>query len=165
MSASPDRLNIFYAVPVLRLILIMCSPASGPILLMPTMSLCIANILTHDCADLFAHFHYELGDDSYYPPGSPHLSDYRLFGMFHASTPQHNKNVILQSLLRPTDDGGKGITSTWLRNIQQMADPIDASFSFTPETPLFKIYNTKSAHSRHLKITSVVFVKNNSMFV
>ena len=38
------------------------------------------------CADLFAHFHYELGDDSYYPPGSPHLSDYRLFGMFHAST-------------------------------------------------------------------------------
>ena len=29
------------------------------------------------------------------------MSDYRLFGMFHASTPQHNKNVILQSLLRP----------------------------------------------------------------
>ncbi len=42
------------------------------------------------CADLYAHFHYELGEASYYPPGSLHLSDYRLFGMFHANTPQHN---------------------------------------------------------------------------
>ena len=47
------------------------------------------------------HFHAELAEVSYYPPGSPHLSDYRLFGMFHAHTPQHNKDVILRSLLDP----------------------------------------------------------------
>lgn len=32
-----------------------------------------------DCHSLetwYAHFHYELGDASYYPPGFPHLSDY-----------------------------------------------------------------------------------------
>ena len=53
------------------------------------------------CADLYAHFHYELGDASYYPQDSPHLSDYRLFGMFHAGTTRYNKDVILKSLLDP----------------------------------------------------------------
>lgn len=53
------------------------------------------------CADLYAHFHYELGEASYYPPGSPHVSDYRLFGMYHADTPQYNKDVILNSLIAP----------------------------------------------------------------
>ena len=52
------------------------------------------------CANLYAHFHYELGDNSYYPPGSEKLSDHRLFGMFHANTPQHNKDVILRSLAK-----------------------------------------------------------------
>ena len=47
------------------------------------------------CADLFAHFHYELRVTLYYPLGSPRLSDYRLFGMCHASTPQYNKDIIL----------------------------------------------------------------------
>ncbi len=46
------------------------------------------------CADLFSHFSYEMGDSQYFPPGAPRLSDYRLFGMFHASTPQHSKDVI-----------------------------------------------------------------------
>lgn len=49
------------------------------------------------CADLYAHFHAELGSDSYDPPGAPHISDNRLFGMFHANTAEHNKSVILQS--------------------------------------------------------------------
>ena len=53
------------------------------------------------CADLYAHLHYELGEASYYPPGSPHFSENRLFGMFHAQTPQHNKEVILKSLEVP----------------------------------------------------------------
>ena len=50
------------------------------------------------CADLYAYFHAELGDESYYPPGAPHVSDNRLFGMFHADTADHNKTVILRSL-------------------------------------------------------------------
>ena len=41
------------------------------------------------CANLYAHFHFELGDMSYYPPRSNKISDNRLFGMFHASTPEH----------------------------------------------------------------------------
>ena len=53
------------------------------------------------CAELFSHFSYEMGDRQYYPPGALHLSDNRLFGMFHASTPQHSKEVITQSLLDP----------------------------------------------------------------
>ena len=51
------------------------------------------------CSDLYAHFHYELGPASYFTPGSPQLSENRLFGMYHASTPQNNKDVISQSLL------------------------------------------------------------------
>ncbi len=50
------------------------------------------------CANLYAHFHLTLGDNSYYPPGSPKLSDCRLFGMYHSKTPQHNKDVIITSL-------------------------------------------------------------------
>ena len=53
------------------------------------------------CADLYAHFRYELGDDSYYSSGSHKISDNRLFGMFHANTPQYNKEVILKSLTQP----------------------------------------------------------------
>lgn len=39
---------------------------------------------------------------SYYPPDAEHVSDNRIFGMFHSNTPQHNKDVILKSLLSPT---------------------------------------------------------------
>ena len=50
------------------------------------------------CADLFSHFSYEMEKSQYYPPSAPKLSENRLFGMFHASTPQHSKDVILGSL-------------------------------------------------------------------
>ena len=58
------------------------------------------------CSDLFphfAHFHYELGASSYYPPGSPEINEIRLFGMYHGTIPQHNKEVITQSLLDPCE--------------------------------------------------------------
>ena len=51
------------------------------------------------CADLFAHFSYALGEtNSYFPPNAEHISDNRLYGMFHAKTPDHNKEVILKSM-------------------------------------------------------------------
>ena len=50
------------------------------------------------CADLFSHFSYEMGKSQYYPPSAPELSEYGLFGMIHASTPQHSKDVIMGSL-------------------------------------------------------------------
>ena len=50
------------------------------------------------CADLFSRFSYEMGKSQYYPPSAPELSENRLFGMFHARTPQHSKDVIMGSL-------------------------------------------------------------------
>ena len=50
------------------------------------------------CADLFACFSYEMGKSQYYPPSAPERSENRLFGMFHTSTPQHSKDVIMESL-------------------------------------------------------------------
>ena len=55
------------------------------------------------CADLYAYFHYDLGDKSYFPDRATKISDNRLFGMFHSCTSQHNKDVILKSL---TDSNG-----------------------------------------------------------
>ena len=49
-------------------------------------------------ADVFSRFSYEMGKSQYYPPSAPELSENRLFGMFHASTPQHSKGVIMGSL-------------------------------------------------------------------
>lgn len=43
------------------------------------------------CVDLYAHFHYELGNDSYYPPGADATSDN------HANTHQRK----LKSLTKP----------------------------------------------------------------
>ena len=39
-----------------------------------------------------------MGKSQYYPPSAPELSENRLFGIFHASTPQHSKDVIMGSL-------------------------------------------------------------------
>ena len=39
-----------------------------------------------------------MGKGKYYPPSAPELSNNCLFGMFHASTPQHSKDVIMGSL-------------------------------------------------------------------
>ena len=50
------------------------------------------------CADLFSRFSYEMGKSQYYTPSAPELSENRLFGMFHASTPQHSEDVIMGSL-------------------------------------------------------------------
>ena len=49
-------------------------------------------------ADLFSRFSYEMEISQYYPPSAPELSENGLFGMFHASTPQHSKDVIMGSL-------------------------------------------------------------------
>ena len=38
------------------------------------------------------------GKSQYYPPSAPELSENRLFGIFHISTPQHSKDVIMGSL-------------------------------------------------------------------
>ena len=50
------------------------------------------------CASLYTHFLQALQDASYYQPGAEHVSDNRLFAMFHSCTDEHNKRVVVSSL-------------------------------------------------------------------
>eukprot|EP00731_Ephydatia_muelleri_P014115 Em0007g1425a len=50
------------------------------------------------CASLYAHFLHVLQDASYYPSDAEHISDNRLFAMFHSCTDEHNKRVVMSSL-------------------------------------------------------------------
>ena len=100
---SPDHPNIFYSVQARSDIstdfLPLISTLKEKAVLAPRV---LVYCQTLDmCADLYAHFQYELGESSYYPSSSPHLSEHRIFGMFHTCTPQHNKEVILKSLQVP----------------------------------------------------------------
>ena len=104
VSVSPDRPNIFYEAKVRTDIdtdfhdlvaSLRENMVSTPRVIVYCQSL-------NMCSELFAHFLYELGEMSYYPSSTSQVSDNRLFGMFHANTPQHNKNVILESLLVPS---------------------------------------------------------------
>ena len=103
VSASPNRPNIFYEVHTRSDIATDMEPVVTSLKelknLVPRVFVYCRTLDT--CADLYAHFHYELNDLSYYPPGAERISDNRIFGMYHASTPQHNKEVILSSLSKP----------------------------------------------------------------
>lgn len=59
----------------------------------------------NDCAELFATFQESLGRCQYWPDGATEISDNRIFGMFHASTTKHNKELILNSLCQPKGIG------------------------------------------------------------
>ena len=50
------------------------------------------------CADLYQFFLHYSRETSYYPLGAPKLCINRLFGMYHANTHSHNKQVIMQSM-------------------------------------------------------------------
>lgn len=103
ISVSPDRPNIFYEVKR-RISLesdldhVLCSLRSNGVNAPRVLIYCQSLSM---CSDLFAHFNFELGEDSFYPPGSAHVSEHRLYGMYHSGTTQHNKDVVLKSLLQP----------------------------------------------------------------
>ena len=93
ISVSPDRPNIFYEAKLRTdfdtdshdlLVSLHENLIHTPRVIVYCQSL-------NMCANLFGHFHYNLGSASYYPPGADQVSDNRLFGMFHSNTPQHNK--------------------------------------------------------------------------
>ena len=52
------------------------------------------------CAHLYSHFLFELGKNSYFPPGAEELCSNRVFAMYHSCSPQHNKEVVLESLVK-----------------------------------------------------------------
>ena len=103
IHTSPDRPNIFYDV---------CPRLDIETDFQPIVKSLTENLIDtprtviycrslNMCADLYAHFHHELGQKSYFPSGAETISDNRLFAMFHANTPQHIKEVVLQSLTHP----------------------------------------------------------------
>lgn len=103
VSHSPDRPNIYYQVKARTDLESDFSDLLSTLRekVVETQRVIVYCRSLNMCSYLYAHFHYELGATSYYPPGSPQLSENRLFGMFHSSTPQHNKDVIAASLLDP----------------------------------------------------------------
>ena len=101
VSRSPDRPNIFYEVYTRTTmdsdLLWLLSSLRENLHKAPRVIVYCQSL--DMCSELYAHFHFELGEASYCPPGAEKLCKNRLFAMFHASTPQLNKEVILQSLL------------------------------------------------------------------
>lgn len=53
------------------------------------------------CSDLYAYFHLQLGQQSYFPDSGKPVSENRLFAMFHSLTPQRIKNIVLDGLAIP----------------------------------------------------------------
>ena len=102
VSVSPNRPNIFYEVKVR-------TELSN--LNYIVQSLKVSNIQAERiiiychslnmCANLYEYFLDALQDKSYYSPTSEHVASNRLYGMFHAHTPQDNKTAILASLSDP----------------------------------------------------------------
>ena len=54
------------------------------------------------CSNLYAHFVYELGDYSYHPLGAERIAN-RLFGILQSGTVDHNKEVIMKSMVKPDE--------------------------------------------------------------
>ena len=100
ISVSPDRPNIFYEVrkrnDIDTDLADLIDTLREKLVNTPRVIVYCQSLNT--CSDLFAHFLYSLGLTSYHPPGAAELCENRLFGMYHSCTPQHNKDVILQSL-------------------------------------------------------------------
>ena len=99
--ASPDRPNIYYEVRKRTTIDVDFEPLvhslvsdrnKAPRVVVYCRSL---NMV----ADLYAHFVFSLGNKSYYPQGAETVSENRLFGMYHANTSPHNKDIIQKSML------------------------------------------------------------------
>ena len=100
VCASPDRPNIYYEVvrrtdmeqdmyPLVEELKTNKTQMQRVVIYCRSLNL---------CSSMYFYFLTHLGAESYYPPGASEISDNRLFGMFHAQTPQHNKDVILSSM-------------------------------------------------------------------
>lgn len=105
VHVNPDRSNIYYEV-VARTdmeqdMLPLLQELRRNKLKMPRVIVYCRSL--NLCCSLYFFFLSNLGPESYHPLGSVEVSDNRLFGMFHAQTPQHNKDVILSSMQK--EDG------------------------------------------------------------
>ena len=87
--ASPERPNIYYEVLPRSDMETDIKPLVDDLrrnkLLMSRVIIYCRSL--NVCADLYAFFLTSLGEESYYPLDAPKVSDNRLFGMYHANTP------------------------------------------------------------------------------
>ena len=97
---SPDRRNIYYeAFPRSDIeadLLSIATDLKSNKIKMPRIIIYCRSL--NLCADLYCFFLEQLGNDSYFPPDSCKISNNRLFGMYHATTALHNKEVIMESM-------------------------------------------------------------------
>jgi superfamily II DNA helicase RecQ len=100
--APPNRPNIYYEVvgrnDIEQDMSLLAAQLKATKVAMPRIVIYCRSL--NLCSDLYGFFLAFLGDDSYYPPGATHISDNRLFGMYHAHTIPHNKKVVMDSMLR-----------------------------------------------------------------
>jgi len=52
------------------------------------------------CSDCFSYFNLHLGNEQYYPAGADAIAKNRLFSQFHAQYPNHEKQRILNELIK-----------------------------------------------------------------
>ena len=102
VSVSPNRPNIFYEVKIRTDL----SDLDHIVQSLKESNIQAERIIIYCrslnmCADLYDYFQDALQDHSYYPPSAEHVASNRLYGMFHAHTPQENKTAILTSLSDP----------------------------------------------------------------
>ena len=100
VCVSPDRPNIYFKVRRRTDIATDFQPLVDSLLAErnETTRVIVYCKSLNTVADLYAHFQYTLGNNSYHPHDAEHISDNRLFGMYHANTSSHNKDVIQKSM-------------------------------------------------------------------
>ena len=103
VSVSPNQPNIFYAVSprteietdflsLVKDLKLNSVKANRVIVYCRSLNM---------CSDLYGFFRYSLGKKGYYPPDSEEICKNCLFGMFHSSTFDVNKQIILDGLSKP----------------------------------------------------------------
>ena len=106
-----------------------------------------------------------MGKSQYYPPSAPELSENRLFGMFHASTLQHSKDVIMKCLqdchgtVRASVAMGMGIDLHGVDTIIHYGAP--SSIKLVVEEAKVDIQLTPES-TGHLKIAKLVRIAKKS---
>lgn len=103
VSVSPNRPHIFYSVSVRTDIE---NDLSSLIEDLRVNSVRANRVIVYCrslnmCSDLYGHFRYTLGKKGYYPSGAEEICRNRLFGMFHSSTSEVSKQIILDSMSKP----------------------------------------------------------------